>query len=234
MMVLMKIQSFLNSIVNPNDERIISARIYTNYVTVFFMFLFFLGVLSNYFTGLEPSMWVSFSLFLLSIVFLVLNRYVDDQFIITSSGFVFLLITYNLYFIYNFGPQGPMVYSSFLLICLTLYYSSKEISIILYSILIVNIILLEYTAFHLTNFTDTYDDMQLLIIDHVITLLMIIIPFIVFFKTLISIHIREKKIAQESTSLKTTFLTNTSHDLRAPVNSILSFSELIRNEDLSH
>ena len=223
----------MNSVINPDGERIISSRIYTNYVTLLFMVLFFLGILSNYFTDLEPSMWVSFSLFLLSIVFLILNRYSKNHFLITAIGFVFLLVTYNLYFIYNFGPQGPMVYSSFLLVCLILYYSQKEISVILYSILIANIILLEYAAFQLPNFTANYTDMQILIIDHIISLLLIFIPFIVFFKTLISIHTREKIIALESTKLKTSFLTNTSHDLRAPVNSILSFSDLIRNEELS-
>jgi len=45
--------------------------------------------------------------------------------------------------------------------------------------------------------------------------------------------IKAKEKAEESDQLKTAFLANISHEIRTPMNSILGFSELLANDDLS-
>ena len=45
--------------------------------------------------------------------------------------------------------------------------------------------------------------------------------------------IREKERAEKSDSLKSTLLANMSHDIRIPMNSIIGFSDLLADEDLT-
>lgn len=227
------IQRFLLHLVNPQNHRIITHEIYANYVILIIIIFGILSGIANYLIGLEESTYISFTVATIGIVYFFLNRFTNRFRILASTGFVFLLVGYNVYYIFNYGSAGPMIYFGFLIIYFTLLYSNKTLKYILFILYIVNILLLYYLEFKIPTFANSYESFDEQFFDHVVSIIIVIFSFIVLIRTLIRIQINEKEIAQESNRLKSTFLANTSHDLRAPVNSILSFSELICEEKLS-
>jgi hypothetical protein len=94
-------------------------------------------------------------------------------------------------------------------------------------------LVLYYLEYSIPGFIDDYDNFNSQLLDHFISVVLTTLTFTILIRNLIKTQIKEKKIVEESNHLKTSFLANTSHDLRAPANSILSFSEIILQEDLS-
>jgi signal transduction histidine kinase len=201
-----------------------------------FLLIGFFGIFSslfNYFLGLEESVYISIGVFLFGVIFFFLNRFTSKFEMIALNAFVIIIIIYNLYYIYNYGDEGPMVYFSFLLLYLSLYYTNKYFKIIFFIFFTLNIFVLYLLDFTISDFTSSYDSFNDMFWDHVISIFIVIISFVILIRNIIKTQIREKEIAMESRHLKSSFLSNTSHDLRAPANSILSFSELLFQEDLS-
>lgn len=66
-----------------------------------------------------------------------------------------------------------------------------------------------------------------------IQIISIVISGIIHINRILDDSIREKERAEESDQLKSSFLVNMSHDIRIPVNSILGYSDLLADEDLT-
>jgi signal transduction histidine kinase len=217
----------------PDQTRIISHAAYANYIIVLIGFFALFSILFNMFLGLGESFYISSALFVASIFFFFLNRFSQHFKWVISAGYISLIMIYNLYYIYNYGLSGPMNYFSFLIVYVTLLYSQSRFKTASFSIFILNILVLYYLDLNFEGFSNHYKSFSDQFIDHLVSILIVISSFVLLVRNLINIQIKEKKIAQESSHLKSAFLANTSHDLRAPANSILSFSELINQEDLS-
>jgi len=233
-LLINKIQQVFSYIINPKKHRIITNELYANYVILFISTFGIIGIIINLLSGPDERIYISFAVFVSTIIFFFLNRYTEKFTLLTSLGFCLLMIAYNFYYIFYYGSKGPMVYFGFLIVYLTLFYSNAILKYILFSTFLINIIVLYYLEFSVPGFIKTYDNLDKLSFDHLSIILIVILTFFLLIRTLIKIQLNEKEIAQESNHLKSTFLANTSHDLRAPANSILSFSELLSNENLSH
>jgi len=231
--LLFKIQKIVSFIINPEKQRIITHEVYANYVILLLIIFGIISAVLNYIIGLEESTYISIAVTIIAIVYFFLNRFTNKFKLLASSGFVIILFGYNIYYIFNYGSSGPMIYFSFLIVYFTLLYSNKTLKYILFFLFLANVLLLYYLEFEIPEFVNKYENFDEQFFDHVISIIIVVFTFIVLIRTLIKIQLNEKEIAQESNRLKSTFLANTSHDLRAPVNSILSFSELLNQEKLS-
>lgn len=229
-----KFRQFFSYIVNPKKQRIITHDVHANYVILLIIAFGILSGISNHLIGLDETTYISIAITIIAIVYLFLNMFTNRFKLLATSGFIILLLGYNAYYIYNNGSEGPMIYFSFLFVYFTLLYSNKTIKYILFFLYLANILLLYYLEFKMPGIFDEYENFDAQFFDHMVSMIIVTFAFIVLIRNLINVQLNEKEIAQESNRLKSTFLANTSHDLRAPVNSILSFSELINQEKLSN
>lgn len=228
------IKKGLDFLINPKGSRIITEEIHANLITIILIIYGIFTMIFNHLAGLVESTYISGFMLVISIVYFLLFRFTKHFKFIIISGYFFLIIVYNLYYIYNYGITGPMAYYSFLIVYVTLYYSKVTNKLLLFFFFFINIVVLYYLDYQSDTFTNKYENFNQLFIDNVASILALIITFLILLRSLIKAQIKEKEIANESSHLKSTFLANTSHDLRAPVNSILSFSELIFQEKLTH
>lgn len=229
-----KFRQLFSYIVNPKKQRIITHDVHANYVILLIIAFGILSGISNHLIGLDETTYISIAITIIAIVYLFLNMFTNRFKLLATSGFIILLLGYNAYYIYNNGSEGPMIYFSFLFVYFTLLYSNKTIKYILFFLYLANILLLYYLEFKMPGIFDEYENFDAQFFDHMVSMIIVTFAFIVLIRNLINVQLNEKEIAQESNRLKSTFLANTSHDLRAPVNSILSFSELINQEKLSN
>lgn len=157
-----------------------------------------------------------------------------------NRGIQFYWITSILSMLYadliwflNYGSAGPVmpifvVFYAFLI----LVFDSKYfyyISIVLY----LNILALFLFELHFNELMGDYPDLETRLFDNYVG---VIFSFLIIYSFIAAIkrnYILQYKEARKSDLLKSAFVANMSHEIRTPLNSIVGFSSLIAEEDLT-
>lgn len=149
--------------------------------------------------------------------------------LITVYTFLFL----NFMWVYNYGSNGPVVFA-FVVFYSFLTFILDTKSLIFYSIVIFsNILVLFYLDYNYPNLIPDYPSLEVRHFDYYIGVL-----FFLFFVLAVSLsaklsYMKEYENAKRSDQLKSAFLANMSHEIRTPLNSIVGFSELLCDDNLT-
>ncbi len=190
-------------------------------------------LLNNLLLGLDATLnlMVGFSI-LLSVILYYFAR-VRGYFRLPMWGFmIFCLTGIPVGWFLNSGVFGSTIYICFVLLALITILTSGKTRIIVSTIFTIEIVAAIVIEYQYPGLVVPYKNRFMQFVD-------IIINFTFSFAILAAAIIlvmknyeREKRKADESNRLKSSFLANISHEIRTPMNSILGFSELLRDEQL--
>lgn len=158
-----------------------------------------------------------------------LKRFALVKQLITIYTFLFL----NFMWVYNYGSNGPVVFA-FVVFYSFLTFILNTKSLVFYSVVIFsNILILFYLDYNYHDLIPDYPSLEVRHFDYYIGVL-----FFLFFVLAVSLsakmsYLKEYENAKRSDQLKSAFLANMSHEIRTPLNSIVGFSELLCDDNLS-
>ncbi len=228
MLSIRAIQSYL---IGDSDSFSFEHRLINAY-GAFTVLLSFIGIILNYLFHVGAVVLLtSAGCFLISGIAYYLSkfkgRYPIARHILTATLFAVL----NILWFHSGSSNGPVLYLYFLLLSIILlaYDGLTRLAVIL--LFIFNIVVLytieynypEWISGHITG------DQRLSYIYATIILYFLIGSGIILFAKIN--YLREKRKAEQSERLKSIFLSNISHDIRTPMNSIMGFSQLLAESE---
>ncbi|NOR88284.1 MAG: hypothetical protein GQ527_11805 [Bacteroidales bacterium] len=232
MKIIHQIQQAYHWLINPDKERIVSKRIYLNYL-LFIIFISSLAlIIANNSLGLKTELYFSFSLFIGSILLWISNRNIKNLQHTLSAGFIWLLVIYNIFYFINNGSQGPVFYYLFPFIFMIVYFSNKRSSYYLFAILLLNLIGIGIIDYY-SEIDSAYTNRSIQFLDHYLSYIVADFVMITLFLNIIKLQLKEKKIANESNQLKTSFLANTSSHVKTPAMNLQEQCRLLDTKELS-
>ena len=233
MRIRKKISFAYHWITNPDNERIVSKKIYLNYILLWTAITFFLFVPLNIVVSLHLLAIICFIAFVTIVSIWVANRKFEKTTIPYIGAGVFILSITNILFILNNGLSGPVLYFLFPLLFIIIYFGNKGWNIYFILIVIINLGFLQFLEFYNIIEINPYENRLSQFFDFYLSGIISIFALLKFLSDIIKIQTNEKMIAQESNKLKTAFLANTSHDIRTPVASIHGFCTLLNEEGIT-
>ncbi|OYT17336.1 MAG: hypothetical protein B7C24_03195 [Bacteroidetes bacterium 4572_77] len=233
MKIIKIISAFYVWFINPKGARIITPKVYLNYIIFIAIGVLLAALLVNLFLDLPIPDGFVLLMLLLSITMWIVNRYTKKMGYSLIIGYFILLLIFNGFCFLSNGRFFPMTYYLFPIVFVISYFSSKKYLFYLYAGVLLNVLILAYLDLYSIFTGMAYDGEYMRIADNYFSFLFASIALIIFFIDIVKIQIQEKQIAEESIKLKTAFLANTSHDIRNPVNAIHGFCSMLDDEEMS-
>lgn len=227
------ISKISSALFNPNMERVISKKVYINVILSILLIMSFIVLIINIILGFTSILYYTLFISFSSILLWLLNRLTKETHYTLILGFIFTLTIWNIFYFFNNGSYGPLYYYIFPIIYIIIYFSNKGVLYFLLTLILVNLIIVTYLEYFIPEIGFDYENNLLKLIDHYFGILITNFIIVLLFANLIKMQINEKKIANESNQLKTSFLANTSHDIRTPMNAIIGFVDLLEDPELS-
>lgn len=158
-----------------------------------------------------------------------LKKFLLAKQIITIYSILFL----NFMWVYNFGSKGPVVFAYVVFFSfLTFIWDTKPLLIITLVVLL-NILLMFYLDYNFPDLIPDYPSMEVRHFDYYVgVLFFLVFVFVVSYSAKLN-YKKEYENAKRSDQLKSAFLANMSHEIRTPLNSIVGFSELLCDDNLT-
>jgi len=153
---------------------------------------------------------------------------------ISQNLIVFItLIFTNILWYYEHGSDGPILYFFILIFTLIIFVWSGRKLLIGSLILLLNLILCFYIDYKYPNFVPSYSNELTRTIDVYSSIILFGIAIYALMLAVKKSYAKEYEKALQSDKLKTSFLENISHEVRTPLNAIIGFSELLKDNKLT-
>lgn len=225
-----KLHRFGTNILGPRNEFPMEHR----FLSAFMIFGAAFGLSSvviNTIIGLGASIvnW-SFVAMLIMAIFYYFSRFKKIFTPVLYVSTVFMLVILSIIWIEDGGSRGPVIYTFFALLVFIILFFRGNMGIGMISIFTLTIVLLFMLEKLYPEMITPYPNNDIRILDHITTLIPVIMIISFFIYYTIQYYLREKEKAQQSDNLKSSFLSNMSHEIRTPMNGILGFSQLLINE----
>jgi signal transduction histidine kinase len=219
---------------NPERKRVISKEIYLNYMVLALGSLALLSLIFNTIVGLELNIIIALFILIGILPIWLINKYSKNNTLAQFIGYPWFIVLYNVMYFSNNGSMGPTNYYLFITIFAIVYFNKKLYSYLLFGLFLINILINGLIEYSVPGIVSPYNSKITQFLDNLFGLVSGIGVIILLLRNIIKLQIKEKDIANESNRLKTSFLANTSHDIRSPINSILGFSDLLADPNLSN
>ena len=146
---------------------------------------------------------------------------------------VLSIVFVNFFWYYNYGSHGPAPYFFVIISSLIIFIWQKKQLFIVYGILIINILILFYLDYANPEITANYKSNGTRITDVYTGCIMYGAFIFVLVNNARKSLMSEYEKAKRSDNLKTAFLANMSHEIRTPMNSIIGFSDLLSDDNIT-
>jgi len=204
--------------------------------------------------------WLSIAGFIISVLSLIVNYFVQPEIelqIITFSGIILFpilaiiikrkhrlilcqylmiiiaLVYENLLWYYGHGYSGYILYLFVFIFAVTIFIWEGKKLIISTIIILANLSICFYIEYNYPEAITEYADKQSGLLNAYSSILMFFILIYALMRTVKKGYSIEYRKALQSDKLKTSFLENINHEVRTPLNAIIGFSSLLKEDDIT-
>ncbi|MBN2681247.1 MAG: hypothetical protein JXR58_01955 [Bacteroidales bacterium] len=230
-----KINKTLNRIVGEEPEFTLEHRFFNS--VCFFTFL--LGIISTVFNilaGLDLILVLSVfvgSFVLLILLFLSKTILKQNFRLLVWIMMIVAFFVMPVIWFSNAGSEGSIFLTYFVLLGIFSVIAKGKEVYLFPAIIIINFVVVYLLEKEMPQIITPYESEGQRYYDVMYTALSSMILLVVIINFIMRKFHQEKMKAEEANSLKSAFLANMSHEIRSPMNSILGFSELLGEEELS-
>lgn len=130
---------------------------------------------------------------------------------------------------YNYASEGPVLGIFIILIIFFSFIWDQKTMIVINSIILLNMMVLFYIDWKFPEILLYYESREVKLIDQYVGYLFFVIMVAFFSRFAKNNYLKKYEEARHSEEIKSQFLQNLSHDMKTPVNSILGFTQLLKD-----
>lgn len=144
---------------------------------------------------------------------------------------VFIVLT-NAGWYFNYASDGPILGIFYILVIFFSFIWDKKTMIAINAFILMNLVVLFYIDWNFPDLMLKYQSREVKLVDQYVGsfFFLVLVAFFSWFAK--NNYLKKYEEARSSEELKSQFLQNLSHDIKTPVNSILGFTQLLKDPNI--